>query len=87
MVNVLTGDNASTAPWLASHMDVNAIDLTGAAGDAERSAALEEAADGALWVPARQVRVAATVAVQWVGADVPVVEPPARPTGNSCLDR
>jgi hypothetical protein len=38
-------------------------------------------------VPACQVRVGATIAVQWVGADVPVVEPPARPAGNSCLDR
>ena len=33
VINVLTGDNATTAPWLASHMDVNAIDLTGAAGE------------------------------------------------------
>ncbi|HSJ21271.1 MAG TPA: aldehyde dehydrogenase family protein [Nocardioidaceae bacterium] len=29
VVNVLTGDAAEIAPWLASHMDVNAIDLTG----------------------------------------------------------
>ena len=29
VVNVLTGRPAETAPWLASHMDVNAIDLTG----------------------------------------------------------
>jgi acyl-CoA reductase-like NAD-dependent aldehyde dehydrogenase len=33
-VNVLTGDPAELAPILASHMDVNAIDLTGAAADA-----------------------------------------------------
>jgi hypothetical protein len=38
-------------------------------------------------VPAREVRVAATIAVQWVGADVPVLGPSARPAGNSCLDR
>jgi acyl-CoA reductase-like NAD-dependent aldehyde dehydrogenase len=30
VVNILTGDNAEIGPWLASHMDVNAIDLTGA---------------------------------------------------------
>jgi acyl-CoA reductase-like NAD-dependent aldehyde dehydrogenase len=30
VVNVLTGRTAEVAPWLASHMDVNAIDLTGA---------------------------------------------------------
>ena len=29
VVNILTGDPADTAPWLAEHMDVNAIDLTG----------------------------------------------------------
>lgn len=29
-VNVLTGSAAEIAPWLASHADVNAIDLTGA---------------------------------------------------------
>ncbi|MGH8969545.1 MAG: aldehyde dehydrogenase family protein [Actinomycetes bacterium] len=31
VVNVLTGHTAEVAPWLASHMDVNAIDLVGAA--------------------------------------------------------
>lgn len=30
VVNVITGRTAEVAPWLASHMDVNAIDLTGA---------------------------------------------------------
>src|SRR3954464_3055960 len=32
VVNILTGPAAEIAPWLASHRDVNAIDLTGAAG-------------------------------------------------------
>jgi acyl-CoA reductase-like NAD-dependent aldehyde dehydrogenase len=31
-VNLLTGYRAELAPWLASHMDVNALDLTGADG-------------------------------------------------------
>jgi acyl-CoA reductase-like NAD-dependent aldehyde dehydrogenase len=31
VVNILTGRTAEVAPWLASHMDVNAIDLAGAA--------------------------------------------------------
>lgn len=31
VVNLITGDPAETAPWLASHRDVNALDLTGAA--------------------------------------------------------
>jgi acyl-CoA reductase-like NAD-dependent aldehyde dehydrogenase len=42
VVNLLTGHRAEIAPWLASHMDVNAIDLTGADGlraDLERAAA------------------------------------------------
>ena len=30
VVNLLTGQRAELAPWLASHMDVNAIDVTGA---------------------------------------------------------
>jgi acyl-CoA reductase-like NAD-dependent aldehyde dehydrogenase len=30
VVNLLTGRRAELAPWLAGHMDVNAIDLTGA---------------------------------------------------------
>jgi acyl-CoA reductase-like NAD-dependent aldehyde dehydrogenase len=41
-VNLLTGQRAELAPWLASHMDVNAIDITGADGlraDLERAAA------------------------------------------------
>ncbi len=32
VVNLLTGHRAELAPWLAAHMDVNAIDLTGADG-------------------------------------------------------
>lgn len=44
VVNVLTGQVGDTAPWLASHMDVNAIDLAGAAGDTEHARELELAA-------------------------------------------
>jgi acyl-CoA reductase-like NAD-dependent aldehyde dehydrogenase len=42
VVNVVTGYRSELAPWLASHMDVNAIDVTGAdglRGDLERAAA------------------------------------------------
>ncbi|HEX3806850.1 MAG TPA: aldehyde dehydrogenase family protein [Gaiellaceae bacterium] len=42
VVNLLTGHRAELAPWLASHMDVNAIDVTGANGllaDLESAAA------------------------------------------------
>ncbi len=42
VVNILTGYRAELAPWLAAHMDVNAIDLTGADGlapELERAAA------------------------------------------------
>jgi len=41
VVNILTGDPAEVAPILAGHMDVNALDLTGAGGD---SAELERLA-------------------------------------------
>ncbi len=44
VVNILTGRLSNTAPTLAAHMDVNAIDLTGFAGDAEQARLLEEAA-------------------------------------------
>lgn len=44
VVNILTGGYAGPGPWLASHMDVNGLDLTGAAGDAETATALEVAA-------------------------------------------
>jgi acyl-CoA reductase-like NAD-dependent aldehyde dehydrogenase len=42
VVNILTGHKEELAPWLAGHMDVNAIDVTGADGlapDLERVAA------------------------------------------------
>jgi acyl-CoA reductase-like NAD-dependent aldehyde dehydrogenase len=43
VVNVLTGSTAEVAPWLAAHMDVNGLDLAGAArqhvGELERAAA------------------------------------------------
>ncbi|HEY2879877.1 aldehyde dehydrogenase family protein [Nocardioides sp.] len=41
VVNILTGSLDRTAVTLASHMDVNAIDLTGLAGDPEQATALE----------------------------------------------
>jgi acyl-CoA reductase-like NAD-dependent aldehyde dehydrogenase len=60
VINLITGATAEIAPWLASHQEVNAIDLAGAAdadklawGDLERAAAenvkrvLRPAGDGA----------------------------------------
>lgn len=44
VVNILTGRVGDTAPTLAAHMDVDAIDLGGAAGDAEHARELEVAA-------------------------------------------
>ncbi|MFG2003695.1 aldehyde dehydrogenase family protein [Spirillospora sp. NPDC048911] len=46
VLNVLTGNRAELAPWLASHMDVNAIDLAGTPHDQVK--ALEQAATGNL---------------------------------------
>ncbi|MEP6816390.1 MAG: aldehyde dehydrogenase family protein [Marmoricola sp.] len=43
VVNVLTGSRAEIAPWLASHMDVNGLDLTGV-DDPLLATALEVAA-------------------------------------------
>jgi len=36
VVNLLTGATAELAPWLASHMDVDALDLTGVPADLAR---------------------------------------------------
>lgn len=44
VVNLLTGDAATLGPWLASHMDVNAIDLVGVAGSPDLATDLEVAA-------------------------------------------
>ena len=44
-VNVLTGDPAEMLPWLASHGDVNAVDLTGIV-DADLATSLERDAAG-----------------------------------------
>ncbi|RNL62985.1 aldehyde dehydrogenase family protein [Nocardioides marmoriginsengisoli] len=43
VVNVLTGSVAEIAPWLASHLDVNGLDLTGVT-DADLARTLEESA-------------------------------------------
>jgi acyl-CoA reductase-like NAD-dependent aldehyde dehydrogenase len=43
VVNVLTGSVPEIAPWLASHMDVNGLDLTGVV-DPELASSLEESA-------------------------------------------
>jgi acyl-CoA reductase-like NAD-dependent aldehyde dehydrogenase len=43
VVNLLTGSVAEVAPWLASHADVNAVDLTGV-DDPDLAAELEVAA-------------------------------------------
>jgi acyl-CoA reductase-like NAD-dependent aldehyde dehydrogenase len=44
VVNILTGSAETIGPWLASHMDVNAIDLCGLSGSDELAAELEVAA-------------------------------------------
>ncbi|HXH77098.1 aldehyde dehydrogenase family protein [Nocardioides sp.] len=61
VVNMLTGSVAEIAPWLASHMDVNGIDLTGVA-DPELAASLEMASADNL----KRVRRAPEVAVDWL---------------------
>ena len=39
VVNLLTGYRSELAPWLAAHVDVNALDLPGTDADLERAAA------------------------------------------------
>jgi acyl-CoA reductase-like NAD-dependent aldehyde dehydrogenase len=59
VANVLTGFTSELAPWLASHRDVNAIDLTGVA-PSERGELARAAADNVK-------RVYAPSADDWVG--------------------
>ena len=44
VINLLTGSAPTIAPWLAAHMDVNAIDLVGIAGETDLALGLEVAA-------------------------------------------
>jgi acyl-CoA reductase-like NAD-dependent aldehyde dehydrogenase len=60
VVNVLTGSVAEVAPWLASHMDVNGIDLTGVT-DPGLATSLEVAAADNL----KRVRRAPAAPVDW----------------------
>lgn len=61
VVNVLTGSVAEVAPWLASHMDVNGLDLTGVE-DAALATSLEAAAADNL----KRVRRAPQAEVDWL---------------------
>ena len=45
VVNVLTGERAELLPWLISHLDVNAVDLTGAGDGLEAEVVAEAAAN------------------------------------------
>ncbi|BCJ72313.1 aldehyde dehydrogenase [Catellatospora sp. IY07-71] len=58
VVNILTGSAAEMGPWLASHSDVNGLDLTGVA-DAKLALELEQAAAETL------KRVRRPAAVDW----------------------
>jgi acyl-CoA reductase-like NAD-dependent aldehyde dehydrogenase len=69
VVNILTGAFAQTVPTLSSHMDVNAIDLTGLAGDAEQARACEVAAADNL----KRVRRAPAAEPDW--SDEPGLDP------------
>jgi acyl-CoA reductase-like NAD-dependent aldehyde dehydrogenase len=64
VINLLTGSVAEVAPWLAGHMDVNAIDLTGVS-DPALAAELERAAAENL---KRVVRPPADGPVDWAAA-------------------
>jgi acyl-CoA reductase-like NAD-dependent aldehyde dehydrogenase len=61
VVNILTGHAAEIAPWLASHMDVNALDL-GGVEDPDLAASLEVAAADNL----KRVLRAPTAEVDWL---------------------
>lgn len=64
VVNLLTGDATVLGPWLASHMDVNALDLAGVAGDTGLATDLEVAAADNL----KRVRRAPAAEPDWTAA-------------------
>jgi acyl-CoA reductase-like NAD-dependent aldehyde dehydrogenase len=64
VVNILTGSAATIAPWLASHMDVNAIELVGLAGD-PRLAALATSLEVAAAENLKRVRRAPATEPDW----------------------
>jgi acyl-CoA reductase-like NAD-dependent aldehyde dehydrogenase len=69
VVNILTGRTAEVAPWLASHLDVNALDLSGAAG-----------ADGVSWADLEAAAAENLKRVlRPVGSGAEAVEPDWRP--------
>ena len=51
VVNLLTGRVAEMAPWLAGHLDVNALDLSGVTGEEQRADLEREAAENLKRVP------------------------------------
>ncbi|HEX2497880.1 MAG: aldehyde dehydrogenase family protein [Actinomycetes bacterium] len=65
VVNLLTGRVAEVSPWLASHMDVNGIDLAGVAGLGELGASLEQAAAENL----KRVKRPPAKEPSWISAD------------------
>jgi len=69
VVNILTGSPTEIAPWLASHQDINAIDLTGA--DTELALACERDAAETLKRVVRPGQFSATLgSVDRIGAFV-----------------
>jgi acyl-CoA reductase-like NAD-dependent aldehyde dehydrogenase len=60
VINILTGETAELAPWLATHQDVDAIDLTGAGELAE---SLEAAAAGTV----KRVLLPSSTEPDWLG--------------------
>lgn len=69
VVNILTGSPAEIAPWMASHQDVNSLDLSGA--DAELAVACERDAAETLKRVIRPGHFSATVgSVDRIGAYV-----------------
>jgi acyl-CoA reductase-like NAD-dependent aldehyde dehydrogenase len=60
VVNLLTGRVAEVAPWLASHMDVNAIDLAGALGEPATGALADDLAVAAAENLKRVIRITVT---------------------------
>jgi acyl-CoA reductase-like NAD-dependent aldehyde dehydrogenase len=68
VINILTGSATTIAPWLAAHMDVNAIDLVGIAGETELSPDLAKDLESAAADNLKRVRRAPATEPDWAAA-------------------
>ena len=93
VVNVLTGSAAEIAPWLASHADVNGLDLAGAGDLGSDSAGTGSAGTGSAGTGSASTGSASTGESTWVDLQIAAAEtlkrvlPPVSGIPSRSIDR